>query len=143
MLTGVFLLVIFMIIIYYEARLRSGEYGMMEYRPQMMHYENITTPDWNEWEQESDGYWQKFDHRIAAMMEHNNRVFQNLETLPTSENPIGKYSGTKVVNNDSFTYSLEVGTGSLTGSISGTDSGTIESVVKDISNLGYKVSKVD
>ncbi len=100
---------------FYESRLRYGGYGMMEYGPRMMHFQNISPSEsWDGWEQENDRYWQDFDRRMGSMMERNNRMFRDVDTVPVPQNLNGKYSGTKIINGDSFTYSLEVGADSLT-----------------------------
>lgn len=143
-LSLVFLACIITIIGVYEHRLSEARRDMYDFP--RFHYSRpmIVYDDFFDFPRiDIDYEWRDMERRMAEMRKRQEEFWNSMEEYTPPSIIEGRYSGTRIINDTTFSYSLNIGKDTLSGSISGTNTGSIESLRKRIESLGYKVEKKD
>lgn len=134
-LIGILLLIVIGVIWKYEHTPPFSERKNAYYHlPSMQVYHVDPWSRWGMWEREMDRHFQR-------MHTYQESLWREVEQSRSIPDAVGKYSGTRIINNETFSYSLDIGENTLTGNLSGNNSGMLESIVKNIESLGYTVEK--
>lgn len=139
-LIGCLLLALIVIIWKYEYTERS-HYGIHRSWPYMQVYPINPWAHWEYWDREMESHRKEIQKTFERIESEQESLLREYKKSPFSWNTTGKYTGTRIIDTDTFTYSLDISEKNLTGVISGTNSKNLESIKKNVESLGYKIEK--
>jgi hypothetical protein len=131
---GILLLILVGVIWKYEHTPFPERKNTYYHLPPMQVYHVDPWSRWGMWERELDRHFQR-------MHTYQESLWREVEQSRSMSNAVGKYSGTRMINDETFSYSLDIGENTLTGNLSGSNSGMLEGIIKNIESLGYTVEK--
>lgn len=67
-----------------------------------------------------------------------NKIRESMMNTPAS---IGKYNGTRIINDKTLSYTLDIGEKTISGTLSGTDSEMTEKLIDSLKKFGYTIEK--
>lgn len=80
----------------------------------------------------------RMDQEMESMQTRHRAMMQSLETLPVETTATsGKYSGTRIINGETMSYSLATNSGLVTGNITFSNTGKLSTLKNQIGKLGY------
>ena len=105
------------------------------------YYHPIMIPEWydmDRFEHHFEREFQQMDREMESMRTRHRAMMQSLETLPIATSATsGKYSGSRIVNGDTLSYTLTTRSGIVTGNITLSNTGKLNTIKAQIEKLGY------
>lgn len=80
--------------------------------------------------------FENFRAEQQEFYERMNRIHESMMNTPAS---VGKYNGTRIINDKTISYVLDIGEKTISGTLSGTDSDMIGKLTDSLKKLGYTV----